>query len=79
MEHGRPIHDRMQEIGQAVDERVPVGYGFIVLVFKFDAPPRTEPILYVSNAKREGVLTSMQEFITHNQDPEQWARDTPVT
>lgn len=54
------IKSRMQIIAKKVKEELPDGFGFVVLAFKFNEKGE---IIYVSNANREDVVKSMEEFI----------------
>jgi hypothetical protein len=58
------IAARMQGIAQAVDNRLPKGYGFVVFCFKFGAPPDFKGD-YISNAKREDVVAMLRRFVAH--------------
>jgi hypothetical protein len=54
--------ETMQNLGRFLDEALPQGWGFFLMVFPFnDAPGRMN---YVSNSNREDVLKLMKEFIT---------------
>jgi len=54
--------ERMQHIARIVDEELPSGWGFFVMVFPFnDAEGRMN---YVSNASREDIHKLMQEFLS---------------
>lgn len=58
----------MQEIADVVKEKLPKGWGFFVLVFPLNKQePRGN---YVSNARREDVVATMQDFIKRNPMPE---------
>ncbi len=54
------IKSRMQIIAKKVKEELPDGFGFVVLAFKFNEKGE---MIYVSNANREDVVKSMEEFI----------------
>lgn len=54
------IRESLQDVGRAVQVRLPPNTGFVVLAFDFDVQGRLE---YVSNADREGVVKTMKEFI----------------
>lgn len=55
--------ERMQECADAVRVILPPGTGFIILAFDFDQRPGDSRLDYVSNAEREGVISTMKEFI----------------
>jgi hypothetical protein len=53
--------DRMQKIARLVDEEIPAGWGFFVMVFPFhNAEGRMN---YCSNGQRETIHELMREFI----------------
>lgn len=54
------VKSRMQNIAKKVKEELPDGFGFVVLAFKFNEKGE---MIYVSNANREDVVKSMEEFI----------------
>lgn len=54
--------DQMKQIGRLVDNEIPVGYGFLVLVFPFGGPDEGRAN-YVSNANRSDIKKVMAEFI----------------
>ena len=58
------VKGKMQGIAKKVQDELPEGFGFVVLAFKFNEKGQ---MLYVSNANREDVVTSMQEFIEKTQ------------
>lgn len=54
----------MQAIAHDIDERLPQGWGFFVLVFPMgDAQGRMN---YASNGRREDIIRLMQEFLVRN-------------
>jgi len=59
------IKDKLQDLGKAVDDQIPVDYGFILLVFPFGANGIMQ---YVSNCQRLDALQSMREFIARNEE-----------
>jgi hypothetical protein len=60
------VKDKLQDLGKAVDDQIPVNYGFILLVFPFGSD---EGIMqYVSNCQRLDALQSMREFIARNEE-----------
>lgn len=54
------VKSKMQHIARKVKEELPDGFGFVVLAFKFNEKGE---MIYVSNANREDVVKSMEEFI----------------
>lgn len=54
------IKDKLQDLGKAVDDQIPVDYGFILLVFPFGPDGVTQ---YVANCNRGDALQLMREFI----------------
>lgn len=54
------VKSRMQNIARKVKEELPDNFGFVVLAFKFNGKGE---MIYVSNANREDVVKSMEEFI----------------
>lgn len=50
----------LREIGNSLRSSCPHGYGFSLLVFSFREGGN---MFYVSNARREDMIRSMQEFI----------------
>jgi hypothetical protein len=59
------IKDKLQDLGKAVDDQIPVNYGFILLVFPFGPDGIMQ---YVSNCRRLDALQSMREFIARNEE-----------
>lgn len=51
----------LNEIGKALREACPPGFGFSLLVFSFGDGGE---MFYTSNAERETMCQAMQEFIT---------------
>jgi len=74
---------RMNDIAHAVEERLPDGFGFMIMVFPMKGteakqPPGREgqPMLnYVSNAKREEVINVLKEWLIKCSAAEDWMRD----
>lgn len=62
----------MNDIGQAVNERIPDGFGFFVMVFPFENDDGRAN--YVSNGKREDVVNAMKEFIIRAGAEEDWMK-----
>ena len=72
------VRERMQLIARRVDDELPEGWGFIVLVFPFGKSP-DDPVLYVSNGTLESTCRVMQEFIDrHEKTPSEWGNETPA-
>ena len=65
------VKRRMQSIAKKVDEELPDNFGFVVLAFKFNEKGE---MIYVSNANREDVVKSMEEFIEKTK--ENYGNDT---
>lgn len=65
------VKRRMQSIARKVDEELPDNFGFVVLAFKFNEKGE---MIYVSNANREDVVKSMEEFIEKTK--ENYGNDT---
>lgn len=61
------IKGKMQHIAKKVDDELPEGFGFCVLVFPFG---KTEDgqMMYVSNADRLDIVKSMEEWIEKTKD-----------
>jgi hypothetical protein len=53
----------LNEVGRQIGEAMPPGWGFTLLMFTFNTGPGEGVMTYLSNAQREGVLKSMQEFL----------------
>lgn len=66
------IRERMQDIASEVNDRIPVGYGFVVMCFKFNTGE--DRLEYCSNGRREDVLKALQEFIDKNRNPNDWMK-----
>ena len=64
------VRSRMQAIAKSINEKLPEGYGFFVLCFRYNQ--KGGRVEYASNAQREDVVRAMQEFIDRNpmQKPE---------
>ena len=73
---------RLNDIAHAVEERLPEGFGFMIMVFPFEGtkaeqPPgrQGQPMLnYVSNAKREQVINLMKEWLIKCGAAEDWMK-----
>ena len=61
------IKGTMTTIAKKVDEELPEGFGFCVLVFPFG---KTEDgqMMYISNADRLDIVKSMEEWIDKTRD-----------
>lgn len=66
----RRVRARLQRIAKAIDDELPVGWGFFVLCFPFMQPPDTHGE-YASNARREDVVAAMKGFIERNPMPQE--------
>lgn len=61
------IKKNMQNIAKKVDDELPEGYGFCVLVFPFgDAEGRQ--LMYAANADRLDIMKAMEEWIEKTKD-----------
>ena len=58
------VKSKLQRIARKVDEELPSGYGFAVLVFNFGEGKDNE-IMYVSNADRQDIVKAMEEQKIH--------------
>jgi len=63
----------MRDIGHAVKERIPEGFGFFVLVFPFDGPDKGRAN-YISNGQRQDVINAMKEFLIRCGAAEDWMK-----
>lgn len=61
------VKSKMQRIARKVDEELPSGYGFAVLVFNFGEGKDNE-MMYVSNAERQDIVKAMEEWIEKTKD-----------
>lgn len=68
------IRRRLNDIAHAVNERLPEGYGFFVMVFPFKEGPDNRAN-YTSNANRSDILNVMKEFLIRNGEAEDWMKD----
>ena len=61
------IKGKMTTIAKKVDDELPEGFGFCVLVFPFG---KTEDgqMMYVSNADRLDIVKAMEEWIAKTKD-----------
>lgn len=53
------VKTSLRAIGKVIDEALPDGWGFALLVFTFGGGTMT----YISNADRQDMLKAMQEFL----------------
>ena len=60
-EYNEAVEFALREVAEYVKQRMPDGMGFTLLMFDFGAGGN---MFYISNAQREDVLKSMQEFIS---------------
>ena len=56
----------MRNIAKNIDDRLPDGFGFVVLAFPFGDLEGSE-IIYASNANREDIVKVMKEWIAKTQ------------
>lgn len=61
------VKSKMQTIAKKVDDEIPEGFGFCVLVFPFGKRPDAQ-MMYVSNADRLDIIKSMEEWIEKTKD-----------
>lgn len=61
------IKSKMQTIAKKVDEELPEGFGFCVLVFPFGERPDGQ-LMYASNADRLDIVNAMEEWIAKTRD-----------
>ncbi len=61
---------RMQDIGHAIDERIPEGWGFLVMVFPFEG--HEGGANYTSTADRKDAIHLMKEFLIKCGAGEDW-------
>lgn len=61
------VKARMQKIGKCVDGLLPIGYGFVVLGFKFGEGKGRE-LMYVSNSDRQDIVNAMKEWIKKTEE-----------
>lgn len=57
------IKGELQDIAKNIDKKLPEGYGFALLTFKFNADPDTSELMYVANANRQDIVKAMEEWI----------------
>lgn len=56
------IEIRLKEIGDLINEQLPIGWGFTLLLFDFNRGDNGS-MFYISNGQREDVVAMMKEFI----------------
>jgi hypothetical protein len=54
------IRSQLNDIGHGIGERLPPGYGFLLLIFTFG---EGGSMFYISNGEREDMMAAMREFI----------------
>jgi len=66
----------MQGVAEAVDEKIPDGYGFIVLVFPFTGTggPEAGRAKYASNASRKKAVEALKEWLITNGAEDDWIK-----
>lgn len=63
-EYNEQVEFALREVAEYAKTRMPEGMGFTLLMFDFGQKGN---MFYISNAQREDVINSMQEFIDkHN-------------
>lgn len=63
----------LKEAADGVRDRLPDGYGFILLAFGFDGEG-DKRLLYISNAKREDVINAMKAWLLKCGAAEDWMK-----
>lgn len=58
--------DRLQRIARLIDEELPAGWGFGLLVFPFNGEPGR--CNYIANGHRDGVVAEMKAFIKRSEE-----------
>lgn len=67
---------RLNDIGHAVDERLPQHWAFFIMVFPTAEANHPEPSAnYISNAKREDVVRVIKEWIIRGGHAENWMKN----
>lgn len=61
------IKRKMQTIAKKVDDELPEGFGFCVLVFPFGKTEDAQ-MMYISNADRLDIAKAMEEWIAKTKD-----------
>ena len=61
------VKGKMQKIARKVDEELPRGYGFTVLVFNFGEGKDNE-MMYASNANRQDIVEAMKKWIKKTEE-----------
>ncbi len=61
------VKSKLKGIARKIQDDLPNGYGFALLTFNFGENENNE-MMYVSNANREDIVKSMQEFIEKTKD-----------
>lgn len=64
---------RLKDIGQAINERLPEGWGFIVLAFPRAGADRRAN--YVSNCNREDAIAGLKEWLIRCGHKDDWMQD----
>jgi len=52
----------LQAIAKIIDDRIPDGWGFGLILFEF-GHKTGEPLLWISNARREDMIETMREYV----------------
>ena len=53
------IQELLNQIGKGIGQRLPKNWGFSLMLFPFNE----SSLFYISNARREDMLKTMEEFI----------------
>lgn len=67
MEEYENIKRKMNTIAKRVDDELPEGFGFCVLVFPF-GEKKDSQLMYASNADRLDIVKAMEEWIEKTKD-----------
>lgn len=68
------VSKRMQDIGRAIQWRLPERWGFFVMVFPFGEGEQNR-CNYCSNAQREDVIKTIKEWLVRSGAEEEWMKD----
>lgn len=54
--------EELKEIGRAIKEQMPEGFGFALLIFSYKGAPDGS-MFYMSSAERSTMIAALREFI----------------
>jgi hypothetical protein len=63
----------VQAMAEAVEARIPDGYGFVVMAFPLEGQGDGR-LVYASNGRREDVVAALKEFLLRCGAAEDWMR-----